>query len=99
MSAMAYGVLIGMAGFGVELIEVKDNCIKFSVPEFSDHVDVHGNEMSGKLLIKRMSDKSLFGPDMKFEGIIRRGETWNNSKKAEAEAKMLKQVKRYMYGL
>lgn len=99
MSVMAYGVLIGMAGFGVELIEVKDNCVKFSVPEFSDHVDVHGNEMAGKLLIKRMSDKDLFGPDMKFEGVIRKGETWNNSKKTEAEAKMLEQVKRYMYGL
>lgn len=52
MSTMAYAVLIGMAGFGVELIEVQDNYIKFSVPEFSDHVDVHGNEMAGKLLIK-----------------------------------------------
>ena len=99
MSAMAYAVLIGMAGFGVELIEVRDNYIKFSVPEFSDHVDVHGNEMSGKLLIKRMSDKNLFGPDMQFEGVIRKGETWNNSKKKEAEAKMLEQVKRYMYGI
>lgn len=99
MSAMAYGVLIGMAGFGVELIEVRDNCIKFSVPEFSDHVDAHGNEMAGRLLIKRMSDKNLFGPDMQFEGVIRKGEIWNNSKKAEAEAKMLEQVKRYMYGL
>ncbi len=59
MSAMAYAVLIGMAGFGVELIEVQDNYIKFSVPEFSDHVDVHGNEMSGKLLVKRMSDKKF----------------------------------------
>lgn len=97
MSAMAYAVLIGMAGFGVELIEVQDNYIKFSVPEFSDHVDVHGNEMSGKLLIKRMSDKNLFGPDMQFEGVIRKGETWNNSKKTQAEAKMLEQVKRYMY--
>lgn len=99
MSAMAYGVLVGMAGFGVELIEVKDNCIKFSVPEFSDPVDAHGNEMAGKLLIKRISDKNLFGPDMQFEGVIRKGETWNNSKKSEAEAKMLEQVKRYMYGL
>ena len=52
MSTMAYAVLIGMAGFGVELIEVRDDYIKFSVPEFSDHVDVHGNEMAGKLLIK-----------------------------------------------
>lgn len=99
MSAMAYGVLIGMAGFGVEIIEVKPNYLKFSVPEFSDHVDVHGNEMAGKLLIKRMSDKKLFGPDMEFEGVIRKGETWDNAKKAEAEAKMLEQVKRYMYGL
>lgn len=99
MSVMAKGILIGMAGFGVEIIEVRDNYIKFSVPEFSDHVDVHGNEMSGKLLIKRMSDKNLFGPDMQFEGVIRKGETWNNSKKTQAEAKMLEQVKRYMYGL
>ena len=99
MSAMAYGVLIGMAGFGVELIEVRDNYIKFSVPEFSDHMDVHGNEMTSRLLIKRMRDKNLFGPDMKFEGVIRKGETWSNSKKSEAEAKMLEQVKRYMYGI
>lgn len=98
MSAMAYGVLIGMAGFGVELIEVRDNYIKFSVPEFSDHVDVHGNEMSGKLLIKRMSDKNLFGPDMQFEGVIRKGETWNNSQKKEAEAKMMKTLKEIDYG-
>ena len=98
MSAMAYGVLIGMAGFGVELIEVRDNYIKFSVPEFSNHVDVHGNEMSGKLLIKRMSDKNLFGPDMQFEGVIRKGETWNNSQKKEAEAKMMKTLKEIDYG-
>ena len=98
MSVMAYSVLIGMAGFGVELIEVKRNYLKFSVPEFSDHVDVHGNEMAGKLLIKRMSDKNLFGPDMQFEGVIRKGETWNNSKKAEAEAKMMKTLKEIDYG-
>lgn len=35
---------------------------------------------------------------MQFEGVIRKGETWNNSKKTQAEAKMLEQVKRYMYG-
>lgn len=99
MSTMAYAVLVGMAGFGVELIEVRDNCIKFSVPEFSDHVDVHGNEMAGKLLIKRISDKNLFGHDMKFEGVIRKGETWNNSKKAEAEAKMIKTLMELDYEL
>lgn len=96
---MAKGILIGMAGLGVEIIEVKRNYLKFSVPEFSDHVDVHGNEMAGKLLIKRLKDKNVFGPDMQFEGVIRKGETWNNSKKKEAEAKMLEQVKRYMYGI
>ena len=95
---MAYSVLIGMAGFGVELIEVKRNYLKFSVPEFSDHVDVHGNEMAGKLLIKRMSDKNLFGPDMQFEGVIRKGETWNNSRRKEAEAKMMKTLKEIDYG-
>lgn len=99
MSVMAKGILIGMAGLGVEIIEVKRNYLKFSVPEFSDHVDVHGNEMVGKLLIKRLKDKNVFGPDMQFEGVIRKGETWNNSKKKEAEAKMLEQVKRYMYGI
>ena len=98
LSAMAYAVLIGMAGFGVEIIEVKPNYLKFSVPEFSDHVDVHGNEMAGKLLIKRLKEKNVFGPDMRFEGVIRKGETWNNSKKSEAEARTLEQVKRYMYG-
>ena len=98
MSAMAYAVLIGLAGFGVEIIEVKPNYLKFSVPESSDHVDVHGNEMAGKLLIKRVKDKNVFGSDMQFEGVIRKGETWNDSKKSEAEARMLEQVKRYMYG-
>lgn len=90
---MAKGVLIGMAGLGVEIIEVKHNYLKFSVPEFSDHVDAHGNEMAGKLLIKRMKDKNLFGPDMQFEGVIRRGETWNNSRRKGAEAKMMKTLK------
>ena len=94
---MAYAVLIGMAGFGIEIIEVKPNYLKFSVPEFSDHVDVHGNEMAGKLLIKRLKEKNVFGPDMQFEGVIRKGEAWNGSKKSEAEAKMLEKVKRYMH--
>lgn len=99
MSIMAKSILIGMAGFGVEIIEVKHNYLKFSVPEFSDHVDVHGNEMTGKLLIKRMRDKNLFGPDMQFEGVIRKGETWNNSRRKEAEAKMMKTLKELDYGL
>lgn len=98
MSVMAKGILIGMAGFGVEIIEVKPNYLKFSVPEFSDHVDVHGNEMAGKLLIKRMRDKNLFGPDMQFEGVIRKGETWNNSRRKEAEAEMMKTLKEIDYG-
>lgn len=98
MSVMAKGILIGMAGFGVEIIEVKPNYLKFSVPEFSDHVDVHGNEMAGKLLIKRVKDKDLFGPDMEFEGVIRKGETWNNSRRAEAEVKMMKTLKEIDYG-
>lgn len=96
---MAYAVLIGMAGFGIEIIEVKPKYLKFSVPEFSDHVDVHGNEMAGELLIKRLKAKNVFGPDMQFEGVIRKGETWNNSRSKEAKAKMLEQVKRYMHGL
>ena len=95
---MAKSILIGMAGFGVEIIEVKRNYLKFSVPEFSDHVDVHGNEMAGKLLIKRMKDKNLFGSDMQFEGVIRKGETWNNSRRKETEAKMMKTLKGLDYG-
>lgn len=98
MSVMAKGILIGMTGFGVEIIEVKPNYLRFSVPEFSDHVDAHGNEMAGKLLIKRMKDKNLFGPNMQFEGVIRRGETWNNSRRKEAEAKMLEALKEIDYG-
>lgn len=99
MSVMAKSILIGMAGFGVEIIQVKRNYLKFSVPEFSDHVDVHGNEMAGKLLIKRLKDKNVFGPDMQFEGVIRRGETWNSSRRKEAEAKMMKTLKELDYGL
>ena len=92
MSIMAKSILIGMAGFGVEIIEVKHNYLKFSVPEFSDHVDVHGNEMAGKLLINRVKDKNVFGPDMQLEGVIRRGETWNNSRRKEAETKMMQDL-------
>lgn len=99
MSIMAKSILIGMAGFGVEIIEVKPNYLKFSVPEFSDHVDVHGNEMAGKLLIKRLKDKNVLGPDMQLEGVIRKGETWNNSKKKEAEAKMMKTLMELDYEL
>lgn len=98
MSAMAKSILIGMAGFGVEIIEVKRNYLKFSVPEFSDHVDVHGNEMAGKLLIKRLKDKNVFRPDMRLEGVIRKGETWNNSRKKEAEAKMMQDLEMIDYG-
>lgn len=98
MSLMAKSILIGMAGFGVEIIEVKRNYLKFSVPEFSDHVDVHGNEMAGKLLIKRLKDKNVFRPDMKLEGVIRKGETCNNSRRKEAEAKMMKTLKEIDYG-
>lgn len=87
-----------MAGFGVEIIEVKRNYLKFSVPEFSDHVDVHGNEMAGKLLIKRMKDKNVFRPDMEFEGVIRKDETWNNSRRKEAEAKMMQDLEMIDYG-
>ena len=99
MSIMAKSILIGMAGFGVEIIEVKPNYLKFSVPEFSDHVDVHGNEMAGKLLIKRLKGKNVLGPDMQLEGVIRKGETWNNSKKKEAEAKMMKTLMELDYEL
>lgn len=98
MFVMAKSILIDMAGFGVEIIEVKRNYLKFSVPEFSDHVDVHGNEMAGKLLIKRLKDKNVFRPDMKLEGVIRKGETWNNSRTKEAEAKMMKTLKELDYG-
>ena len=99
MSVMAQGILIGMAGFGVEIIEVKRNYLKFSVPEFSDHVDAHGNEMAGKLLIKRLKAKNVFGPNMQFEGVIRKGETWNNSRRKEAEAKMMETLKELDYEL
>ena len=99
MSVMAKSILIGMAGFGVEIIEIKRNYLKFSVPEFSDHVDVHGNEMAGKLLIKRLKDKNVFRPDMRLEGVIRKGETWNNSRKKEAEAKMMQDLEMIDYGL
>ena len=95
---MAKGILIGMAGFGIEIIEVKRNYLKFSVPEFSDHVDVHGNEMVGKLLIKRLKDKNVFGPNMQFEGVIRKGETWNNSRSEEAKAKMMRTLEDIDYG-
>ena len=98
MSIMAKSILIGMAGFGVEIIEIKRNYLKFSVPEFSDHVDVHGNEMAGKLLIKRMKDKNVFRPDMEVEGVIRKGETWNNSRRKEAEAKMMQDLEMIDYG-
>lgn len=98
MSVMAKGILIGMAGFGIEIIEVKRNYLKFSVPEFSDHVDVHGNEMVGKLLIKRLKDKNVFGPNMQFEGVIRKGETWNNSRSEEAKAKMMRTLEDIDYG-
>ena len=51
------------------------------------------------LLIKRLKDKNVFGPDMQLEGVIRKGETWNNSKKKEAEAKMMKTLMELDYEL
>lgn len=48
--------------------------------------------MAGKLLIKRLEDKNVFKPDMQLEGVIRKGETWNNSRRKEAETKMMQDL-------
>lgn len=86
---MAKSILLGMRSFGVEI----QNCWKVgneihfevTVPEFSDHLDVHGNEMSGKLLIKRLEKKMFPNEFYKvvIHGTIRNGETWT---KADADA-------------
>ena len=93
MNIATIGIIAGLFSYGMIVDEiVKRGHYRISVPEFSDHVDVHGNEMAGKLLIKRLKDKNVFGPDMQFEGVIRRGETWNNSRRKEAETEMMQDL-------
>ena len=98
--SMAYGVLIGMAGFGVKLVKIEELpnlTIHITIPEFSDHVDVHGNEMAGKLLIKRLNSKmtGMLPEGSKIVGTIRKGETWAYSNKVKAETEMLSSIKNY----
>lgn len=99
MYGLGYSVLIGLSGFGVEIVNIETNptlTINVTVPEFSDHVDVHGNEMSGMLLIKRLNEKlaNMLPSGSKIVGTIRKGEVWNNSKKYKAETKMIEKLNR-----
>lgn len=90
-------ILIGLAGFGVQIEDMKDTYdelyIEVSVPEFSDHVDAKGNEMSGKLLIERLQEKlSFIHPNLKLYGVIRTGEIWTDSDKEAAKEDMKRQL-------
>ena len=90
-------ILIGLAGFGVRIEDMKDTYdelyIEVSVPEFSDHVDAKGNEMSDKLLIKRLQENlSFIHPNLKLYGVTRTGETWTDSDKEAAEEDMKRQL-------
>lgn len=94
---MGKGILLGLSGMGVKILDIEDTYdelyIKVSVPEFSYHVDAKGNEMSGKLLIKRLQKKlSFIHPNPRLDGTIRMGETWTDSDKKAAEEDMKRQL-------
>lgn len=94
---MGKGILLGLAGMGVKIEDMQDSYdelyIKVSVPEFTDHVDVRGNEMAGNLLVKRLKKKlSFIHPNLRLEGVIRKGETWTDADKKVAEEDMKRQL-------
>lgn len=78
---MARAILLAWESLGVEIVSVEESgsevLATITVPETCNHVDVHGNEMAGLLLIKRLESKTknLF-PDLKIIGSVRRGEHW-----------------------
>lgn len=51
-------MMIALSGMGVTIDKIDDQFDKctfwVSVPETSDHVDAHGNEMAGAMLTKRI---------------------------------------------
>ena len=91
MNSMAKAALITWASFGIKIEKLNETTesfdIEISVPETSFELDARGNEMSGKLLIKRFKRTLLaFGiKRLNFTGKIRYGEHWSRENRKSAE--------------
>lgn len=95
---MSKVILITWAGMGVKIENLNETIeslyIEISVPETSFELDVHGNEMSGKLLIKRFKTKmtKMGVKRLNLTGKIRYGDHWSREKRQSAEIDMKKSL-------
>lgn len=89
-STMIHGILLGMAQLGVTIVKVEETppgTVYITVPEFSEHVDVHGNELAGKLLAKRIKEtfNNLGWTSVTLKYQICKGLTWTKDMAHTAE--------------
>ena len=93
-----YGSLVGIDDTAV-IVDHRDFSWNPLTDVNSFWFDMENNEVDTNTLgqYTGLKDKNGFGPDMQFEGVIRKGETWNNSRRKEAEAKMMKTLKEIDY--
>ena len=95
---MSKAILITWASMGVKIENLNETTesldIEISVPETSFELDVHGNEMSGKLLIKRFKTKmtKMGVKRLNLTGKIRYGDHWSREKRQSAEIDMKKSL-------
>lgn len=86
-------MMIALSGMGVIIDKVDDQFDKctfwVSVPETSNHVDAHGNEMAGAMLAKRikttMTEMTGGAKPIDVRYKIRAGDNWDDTKKEAAE--------------
>lgn len=99
---MAKGILLGLAQLGlrIEADKVSDDGIEIiyiSVPERSYNLNVHGEEMAGRLLAKRFKDKliNLRSNDTIVKWKTRTGEYWTKELAQIEEEKMKKAMRNF----
>ena len=85
---------ISWCELGVKDLKLNNMNMSFTVPKSSEHIDVHGNEMCGKLLARRMFKKCA-EIGINFNSFIYeiRDEEWTKEKAKQAREEAIKTVK------
>lgn len=97
-NAMGMGIMLGWTQMGViidkELETQESLTIYISVPEHSYHKDVHGKEMAGTHLAKRIKETlvkmGIKRLTVKYK--IRTGDYWTKEKSNQADLEMRKKL-------
>ena len=99
MGMIGTAVVLAWAQLGVKIENFEESegkaTVWISVPEMSNGIDAHGNEMSGKLLIKRLKQKiAEMGAPISIIGRVRSGELWTE----EAGEKAMEAAQKEIFG-